>query len=372
MNSPQKKRGLLTGGLWNILRHAPAFLRATLLRNYIKISNTLPIELVFKKAETEPETQQALKLIHDTYLEMGHFNQPESRLHFSKFLALPTTVILIAKWRDEVIASVALIADSAFGLPSEPTWSKNNLRNKGERLVEITNLCTKKEASFTVSGSTLFAFCKMVFKYCTEMTKVDLLVTAARPNTKAFYTDILLFESVKTKEGSSFFGFFSFNKKNQAKFEKIYSQKQLSQNLYHYFTKTQSTNIQLTKNRNFLAPNWNSKKLFRRTRPRIDFNTTAVAFMNGSTKAESCKIISISENGVQIKLDQNHCQNLVGKPILITFEYEKEWITCQASIKWFESQKRLGCKVCDKSHSWKKFVDLAWNDLNSDSIKMAS
>ncbi len=372
MTESNKKRRPRLEALWKILRLSPHFLRASLLRRWVQINYNLPIELVFKKAETRPEINQAIKLIQETFTGIGTNQNNDCRLDFLKFLELPSTALIIAKWKDEVIASAALIPDGDYGLPSSPIWKENGLQIKGQRLVEMSNLCVKKEASFTLRGSTLLAFCKTIYKYCTEIIKVDLLLTVTQTEQKAFYTDLLFFNTIKTKEKKLFFGYLPLDQKTHNQFEKTYSQKNISQNLFHYFTKTSTSNIQLSKNRNVLGPNWSTQKLLRRSRSRLEFNTPAVAFIDGSTQAESCKIICVSENGVQIKLDQSHSQNLIGKPILITFEFEKEWITCIASIKWFESQKRLGCMVNEKSYSWSKFIEMAWNNNESIIYKMAS
>lgn len=119
-------------------------------------------------------------------------------------------------------------------------------------------------------------------------------------------------------------------------------------------------------------PTLRRTELIKRPKRHTEIRTPAVAFINGSTLAEPCKIINISESGLQIKLEQVHCQKLLGKSILIAFEYEKEWTTCQATIQWLESQKRLGCLVCDKSHSWKKFVDKVWKNTTPEVTKVAA
>lgn len=105
-------------------------------------------------------------------------------------------------------------------------------------------------------------------------------------------------------------------------------------------------------------------EFLKKTRPRFEIRTPAVAFVNGATIPEPCRVLNISDDGLQIKLEQPHSQLLLGQPVLVVFEHNKEWITCQATIKWLESQKRLGCWVGeDKSHSWKKFVELVWKDV---------
>lgn len=421
MKDSSKKRRPVSRTFWKFLRYMPPFLRASFLRAQFQVDYNLPEELVLKQAETESEIKQALTLVHDAYVELGYMAENKLRIRFSKFLALPTTVILIAKWKEEVIGTISIVSDSGFGLPSDPVWTDNKLRSQGELLAEISTLCIKKDFSFR-RGRLLMGLCKIMYLYCTQILKVDTIVASTTTEVEPFYTDILLFESLKNEKGNahhmvngnpSFFGYLSLNKNLEAHYKKIYGKKKQAQNLHHYFFEAQSPWIHLPKMKTSLQsylshknkavneiilkneslvkdftqkdldviqnldvpvnlPFLKKTQLLRRPRPRFDIRTPAIAFVDGSKIPEPCKIINISENGIQIKLDQSHSQDLIGKPILIVFEHEKEWISCQASVRWLESQKRLGCMIGDKSHSWKKFVDLVWSDTHESVNKKAA
>jgi hypothetical protein len=418
MTKTNKKRRPVTRSFWKFLRYMPTPLRARFLRAQFEVEYDLPEELVIKQAETESEIKQALTLVHDAYVDLGYMNENKLRLRFTKFLALPTTVILIAKWKEEVVGTISIVSDSAFGLPSDPVWGEHKLRAQGELLAEISTLCIKKDFAFR-RGKLLMGLCKIMYLYCTQILKVDTIVASTTTEVEPFYTDILLFESLKAEKGNphhmvngnpSFFGYLPLSKGLQNKYKEIYNDKKKTKNLYHYFVEAHSSWIHLPKMKTSLQSYLSNKnkavneiilknetlvkdftetdlnviqnldasanlpalgkvRKLRRPRPRFEIRTPAVAFVNGSTTPEPCKIINVSESGLQIKLDQTHCQELLGKPILVVFEHEKEWITCQASIKWLESQKRLGCMVSDKSHSWNKFVHLVWSDVNPGSYK---
>lgn len=350
----------------------PAFLRASVLRFLFKTEYEQPAEFVIKKAETADELKQALILTQN-------LRENKSRLHFSKYMALPTTTILVAKWKEEVVGAVTIVPDGSCGLPSDPVWNENNLRKDGNLLVEISSFFVKKEFHFRQSDI-LMGLCKGVYLFSTQILKASTVVTILTRESEFFYTDILLFESIRPQKNKSWtlsnnptalWGHLCLEK-FQERCKKTYQGKRKSKNLHHYFVEASSPWIQVAdknigKNVTLLQKN----QLLRRSRPRFEIATPAMAFVNGSTVPESCKVINISESGLQIKLDQPHHQDLLGKPILIVFEHEKEWITCPAVIKWLESQKRLGCMVYEKSYSWKKFLDVAVNDADYELYKVA-
>lgn len=414
MTKTKKKVRPVSRSFWTFLGYMPSFIRAPFLRSKFEVEYDLPEEIILKQAETESEIKQALTLVHDSYVKLGYMDENKHRMRFSKFLVLPTTVILIAKWKEEVIGTISIVSDSAFGLPSDPVWATHKFRERGELIAEISALCIKKNFNFR-RGRLLMALCKTMYDYCNQILKLDTIVASTTSEVESFYTDILLFEQLQENRGEahhmvkgnpSFYGFLPIGKKLYARHKAVYGKvKNLKKNLFHFFhvfepkwsqLPTISSSLQsYTKNKNkaineLIQKNENlvedfettdihiiqnldasvsldslkKTQFIRKPRPRFEIRTPAVAFVNGSTTPEPCKILNISDNGLQIKLEQAHSQVLLGQPVLVVFEHNKEWITCQATIKWLESQKRLGCMVTeDKSHSWKKFVELVWHDV---------
>lgn len=414
MTKTKKKVRPVSRSFWTFLRYMPSFIRAPFLRSKFELEYDLPEEIVLKQAETESEIKQALTLVHDSYVELGYMDENKHRMRFSKFLVLPTTVILIAKWKDEVIGTISIVSDSAFGLPSDPVWAEHKFREKGELIAEISALCIKKNFVFR-RGKLLMALCKIMYMYCNQILKIDKIVASTTSEVESFYTDILLFEPLKENRGDahhmvkgnpSFYGSLPIGKRLYELHKAVYGKvKDPRKNIFHYFHVAEPKWVQLPATRSSLQSYTKDKnkaingliqkneqlvedfettdihiiqnldasvsldvlkktQFIRKPRPRFEIRTPAVAFVNGSTVPEPCRILNVSDNGLQIKLEQPHTQVLLGQPVLVVFEHNKEWITCQATIKWLESQKRLGCMVTeDKSHSWKKFVELVWKDV---------
>ena len=154
--------------LWTLLRHLPQFLKDKLIRSFFEVDYTLPDDLVFKQAETVDEVTQALGLVYEAYLELNYISQSEARIRFNKFLALPSTVILIAKQNEEVIATLSIVPDSSMGLPSEVAWPITKYREQHQMLAEISALSIKKSYR-SRRGRLLFSLCKYMFLYCRDI-----------------------------------------------------------------------------------------------------------------------------------------------------------------------------------------------------------
>ena len=129
---------------WSFLNYLPKSFQAKFIRAMFEVDYNLPKELVLKQADTEDEIQQALKLVHDSYVELNYMDPKESELRFSKFHALPTTVILVAKFDDVVVGTISIIPDSSLGLPVDTTWDLGKYRRKGKLIAEISSLAIKK------------------------------------------------------------------------------------------------------------------------------------------------------------------------------------------------------------------------------------
>lgn len=199
MAKNKKLRRPVSRSFWTLLRYMPSFIRVPFLRSKFEVEYNLPEEMVLKQAETPDEIKQALTLVHDSYVALGYMDQSESRMRFSKFLALPTTVILIAKWNEEVVGTLSIVSDSAFGLPSDPVWSEHKFRERGELIAEISSLSIKKDFVFR-RGKLLMALCKIMYLYCSKILKVDAIVASTTTEVEPFYTDILLFKTLKENQ----------------------------------------------------------------------------------------------------------------------------------------------------------------------------
>src|SRR4051794_25134567 len=90
----------------------PNSLQSLLLRSRLDLNYAPPAERVFKLAETRTELEQALTII-------GKGTSGQECLAVTKYHALPSTAVLIAKENDVVVATLTLIGDNPLKLPSD-------------------------------------------------------------------------------------------------------------------------------------------------------------------------------------------------------------------------------------------------------------
>lgn len=184
---------------WNLFSKLPLFIRGPLIRRLFTFDFSTHPDLVFKKAETYKEIEQAFQVAFEGFYERGLVEKTESRMRVTKFHALPTTSILIAKLGDEVIATVTVIVDSAMGLPLEKLWDINDIRKSSTRIAEISTLAIKKGFR-SQRGKLLLPLCGFMYRFCHEFLGVDTFVAAYHPEVKDFYKCVLLFDDIADGE----------------------------------------------------------------------------------------------------------------------------------------------------------------------------
>ena len=124
----------MLAGIINLL---PRFMQRKLLLKKVDYDFRLPDGIVFKPAENQAEIEAALEILHDSYVDQNLMNPQKGNIRITKYHILPTTSILVVKLRGEVIGTMSIIMDSAFGLPLEELWGLDHLRKKYSRLCEV-------------------------------------------------------------------------------------------------------------------------------------------------------------------------------------------------------------------------------------------
>lgn len=249
-----KKRKPVTKRIWSLLKYMPSFIRKHFVRSQFEISYDLSRDYTFKIAETEDEVEQALHIVYDSYSSLGYIDECPEKMHFNAFLCLPTTSILIIKYKEEVVGTMSIVPDSSFGLPSESTWDLSHIKAKNPQIGEISSLTIKKSHK-TSRGHLLLTLCKLMYEFNMKLLHLDGVVLAATVEVEPFYTDLLLFKKViahtgqehgRVKGNKSTCCFLNFNKAWE-NYVKEYGRKEKKRNLFYFFTKFNSPNIQLPK-----------------------------------------------------------------------------------------------------------------------------
>lgn len=243
INEKVKTRRSIGRRLWNLFAKLPLFLRGPIIRRLFFIDYEIPKNLVFKRADTTDEIEQAFKVAYEAYYERGLEQDTENRMRVTKHHALPTTCILIAKLDEEVVATMTIIVDSALGLPIEKLWNIDEVRSSSTRIAEISTLAIKR--GFRAQrGKLLLPLCGFMYRYCTRYLGVEKIVATFHPEVQDFYRCVLLFNDigggeVKTYEfvkGAAAVGGWLSLSELVVNYPKVYGHKNHKRNLFHYFT----------------------------------------------------------------------------------------------------------------------------------------
>jgi len=415
----KKSKRPISRKFWSFLKFAPKALRQHFIRTKFEVDLNLPPEITLKQAETEEEIRQALNIVHDSYVELEYMDPTESQLRFSKFHALPTTVILVAKWEDEVIGTLSIIPDSALGLPADMTWSLDKFRKNGKVIAEISSLAIKKDFRMR-RGKLLMPLCKIMYLYCTKLLKLDGIVIATTMEVEPFYTDILLFKKVVATTGQehklvkgnpSSCCYLELDDKLIESYRKIYSKKPLNRNLYHFFMHHNTTNIhlpvqkqciqsymiqknssqaQIMKDHRSLTHEFSDsdKQVIKnlditgtfteplasgitdegptRTNPRAEIRAQAWCFFENDRQPLLCRIMDISKTGFKMILKKSDRNVNKEDQFILVLDFHGKLIQCKAEIKWIQSQTKAGCHVLEPSKGWDQLMEEILIEVNSD------
>lgn len=227
---------------WRAVTLMPNFIGHPLIRRNFKVSYDLPEELVFKVAQTTDEIEQAFRIIHDGFVESKLMDPNEARLRITKYYCLPSTALLVCKHKDEVIATISLIGDSAFGLPTEEFRDLSEFRDRGMKLAEISGLAIKKNNQ-AKRGKLLLPLFKFMYRYAQDIMKADGLVISTTAEVREFYralfffraldnAKVVKFSTVKNRETVSQILYL---KESPEEFRKHYGHLPKEKNLYDFF-----------------------------------------------------------------------------------------------------------------------------------------
>jgi GNAT superfamily N-acetyltransferase len=140
---------------------------------------------------------QAFRLQHDQYVAQGYMDSHPSGWRLSVHCALPSTRVFVARDNDRVVATVAVIVDSLFGLPMAEIYEDELCGFRGPRhnLAEVSGLAVHPD--YQKSGlAILLRLIRMVLLYSVEMAGLSDLCIAVNPHHAAFYRKAFYFEDI--------------------------------------------------------------------------------------------------------------------------------------------------------------------------------
>ncbi len=147
-------------------------------------------------SETE-EFEQAFQLVASNYRTKGYEPPTAKPFRFTRYHALPDTIVVVAKEEGRVVATMSRVLDNTlFGLPMESIYAEetNTLRRAGHLMAELTSLAD--------SGLSVRDFIP-VFVTMIRVASQHIVhlggntgVIAVNPRHRSFYTKVLGFTPV--------------------------------------------------------------------------------------------------------------------------------------------------------------------------------
>ena len=147
-----------------------------------------------KIASEREELEGAFRLLATNYRACGYESQSTGLFRFTPYHVLPSTVTLVAKHEDRVVATLSVVPDTELcGLPMESVYRAeiDGLRQEGRRLAEATSLADQDLGihEFVRVFKTLI---KVGMQYHVRQGG-DSWVIAVNPRHRGFYQKVLGF-----------------------------------------------------------------------------------------------------------------------------------------------------------------------------------
>ncbi len=156
----------------------------------------MPRRIITRHAASRAEFEEALRLVHERYVECGYMQPQASGMRLGVHYALPTASPFVAKLNGEVIATVTLFLDSELGLPLDTLYADyaDRMRDAGGALAEAGMLADRRGLLGRGIREQL-RLMRPLFWKAIQRGVDDLLITV-NPKHVAFYERMLCFEVV--------------------------------------------------------------------------------------------------------------------------------------------------------------------------------
>lgn len=176
----------------------PDSIKVKLFRSRLKVTKNIPEGVIFKVADNRDEWSAAFNLLNQFYRDKKSKLKFYSEGGITKFNALPSTKVIIAKKGEKVLATLSLILDNPFGLPIETCFDISQFRNQNLSYAEVTGFAISSE--FTEKPDALMlALFKFAFDLSINKHHLQMLFCAIQPSSFDFFKSVFLFESFNPK-----------------------------------------------------------------------------------------------------------------------------------------------------------------------------
>ncbi|MBT8338448.1 MAG: GNAT family N-acetyltransferase, partial [Desulfatitalea sp.] len=163
----------------------------------------LPEGVILELARNRSDLDAAFQLLHEAYVKEGFSKPHDSGRRVTDYHILPSTSTLVAKYQGQVVGTISIIRDGAFGLPMDKITDLQQFRQAGERLGEVSSLAVSPTYRGN-SGVIMFHMFKYVVDYCLNYFGVDRMVIVINPARKALYESLLIFTRLQRRVVKSY------------------------------------------------------------------------------------------------------------------------------------------------------------------------
>lgn len=153
-------------------------------------------DITIKVASRREERHGAFHLAYNSYHRAGLCDERPEGLRITPYQILPTTDVIIAELRGEVVSTLSLVRDGELGLPLESVYPDEVRRRRaaGLRLAEVSCLADRRKDPARFFS--LFCELAQIMIQMAERDGVDQLLIAVHPRHARMYCRIMAFKQV--------------------------------------------------------------------------------------------------------------------------------------------------------------------------------
>lgn len=187
--------GRINPKLWILkyLRDLRPSITHPFLRNMVRLP-LIPPGLKIHLAREQGDLEQAYRLLHRVYVDMGFMETHPSGLRLNVYNMLPHTATVVAKIGDEVVGTISVIRENPLGLPLDESIDTSFYRKPGWQVAEVTGLAVSAE--WRGGGEILFPLLKYIYQYAADYLKVNVFQIATAIEKEDFFRALLFFEPI--------------------------------------------------------------------------------------------------------------------------------------------------------------------------------
>jgi hypothetical protein len=155
--------------------------------------------VTYKIADRLEEREAAFQLIHHAYARRGLMSPNRAGMRITPYHLLPTTDVLIASHRGNVIYTMTLISDDEQGIPLETVFPDEVMQRRihaGKYLAEVS--CLASHEGYFDRGKTYQVFVRLasLMVQSARENGVERLLIACNPRHARFYQSWLGFSTI--------------------------------------------------------------------------------------------------------------------------------------------------------------------------------